>query len=138
MILDSILSLIPIQAAATTATAAAPELSVWDLCLKGGIIMIPLLLLSLVSIYIFVERWLVIRKAAVDDDTFMKRIKDYIHDGEIESAELLCKKTATPYARLIQKGISSKWLNSARDSHGLPPLRQALRCSDFSARSPVW
>ena len=106
MILDSILSLIPIQAAATTATAAAPELSVWDLCLKGGIIMIPLLLLSLVSIYIFVERWLVIRKAAVDDDTFMKRIKDYIHDGEIESAELLCKKTATPYARLIQKGIS--------------------------------
>ena len=68
--------------------------------------MIPLVLLSLVSIYIFIERWLVIRKAAKDDDTFMKRIKDYIHDGEIESAELLCKKTATPYARLIQKGIS--------------------------------
>lgn len=107
MILDSILSLIPVQAvAAAPATATAPELSVWDLCLKGGIIMIPLALLSLVSIYIFVERWLVIRKAAVDDDTFMKRIKDYIHDGEIESAELLCKKTATPYARLIQKGIS--------------------------------
>ena len=107
MILDSILSLIPVQAAAAApATATAPGLSVWDLCLKGGIIMIPLALLSLVSIYIFVERWLVIRKAAVDDDTFMKRIKDYIHDGEIESAELLCKKTATPYARLIQKGIS--------------------------------
>ena len=106
MILDSILSLIPAQATAAPATAATAELSVWDLCLKGGIIMIPLVLLSLVSIYIFIERWLVIRKAAKDDDTFMKRIKDYIHDGEIESAELLCKKTATPYARLIQKGIS--------------------------------
>ena len=71
MILDSILSLIPAQATAAPATAATAELSVWDLCLKGGIIMIPLVLLSLVSIYIFIERWLVIRKAAKDDDTFM-------------------------------------------------------------------
>ncbi len=92
--------------AAAPAPAPAPELSVWDLCMKGGIIMIPLLILSLVSIYIFVERWFALRKAADDDATFMQRIKDYIHDGEIESAEMLCKKTDTPYARLIQKGIS--------------------------------
>ncbi len=107
MALTSIVSAILMQAAASSAaTASTPELSVWDLSLKGGIIMIPLLILSLVSIYIFIERWLVIRKAAAEDETFMKRIKDYIHDGEIESAEKLCKKTATPYARLIQKGIS--------------------------------
>lgn len=68
--------------------------------------MIPLLILSLVSIYIFIERWLALRKAATEDATFMKKIKDYIHDGEIESATLLCRKTDTPYARLIQKGIS--------------------------------
>ena len=94
----------------TAAVGAEPvaeqELSVWDLCLKGGFIMIPLLILLLVSIYIFVERYLALRKAAVDDVTFMKRIKDYIHDGEVESAENLCKKTDTPYARLIGKGIS--------------------------------
>lgn len=94
----------------TAAVGAEPvaeqELSVWDLCLKGGFIMIPLLILSLVSIYIFVERYLALRKAAADDVTFMKRIKDYIHDGEVESAENLCKKTDTPYARLIGKGIS--------------------------------
>lgn len=93
-------------AAQTAAQTSSAELSVWDLCLKGGIIMIPLALLSLVSIYIFFERWFALRKAAKDDDTFMKRIKDYIHDGEIESADMLCKKTATPYARLIQKGTS--------------------------------
>ena len=84
----------------TAAVGAEPvaeqELSVWDLCLKGGFIMIPLLILSLVSIYIFVERYLALRKAAADDVTFMKRIKDYIHDGEVESAENLCKKTDTP------------------------------------------
>lgn len=82
------------------------ELSMWELCLKGGIIMIPLFLLSIISIYILVERFFAIRKAAKEDKTFMKRIKDYIHDGEIESAMNLCKKTDTPYSRLILKGIT--------------------------------
>ena len=68
--------------------------------------MIPLAILSIISIYIFVERCIVIGRARRDDDTFMKRIKDYIHDGEIESARHLCATTDTPYARLISKGIS--------------------------------
>ncbi len=91
----------PAEAAATTAS-----MSVWDLCLKGGFIMIPLAILLVISIYIFIERYIVIRRADREDATFMKRIKDYIHDGEIDSAKLLCKKNGTPYARLILKGIS--------------------------------
>ncbi len=117
MILDSILSTILLQvpdAAAVvpdTLSQAAPqvieqELSVWDLCLKGGFIMIPLLVLSLVCIYILVERSLVLKAALKEDRTFMKRIKDYITEGEFESAMKLCKNTNTPYARLIQKGVS--------------------------------
>lgn len=99
-----------IAQAATTASTVTPtitkELSIWDLTLKGGFIMIPLLLLSLVSIYIFVERFIAVRAAAKEDDTFMKRIKDYIIEGEIDSAVNLCKNTNTPYSRLILKGIS--------------------------------
>lgn len=91
----------PAEAAATTAS-----MSVWDLCLKGGFIMVPLAILLVISIYIFIERYIVIRRADREDATFMKRIKDYIHDGEIDSAKLLCKKNGTPYARLILKGIS--------------------------------
>ena len=68
--------------------------------------MIPLLILSLVCIYIFVERTIVINRAGKQDETFMKRIKDYIHEGEIESAMNLCKKENTPYSRLIAKGIT--------------------------------
>ena len=44
---------------ASTAAATTPvdqELSVWSLCLKGGIIMIPLAILSIISIYILIER----------------------------------------------------------------------------------
>lgn len=82
------------------------ELNLWSLMLKGGFFMIPLLLLSILSIYIFVERLLVIRKAGREDKTFMDRIKDYIHDGDTDAALRLCKKTDTPAARLIAKGIS--------------------------------
>ncbi len=92
--------------AAQPVTPVVEELSVWDLCLQGGFIMIPLALLAIVSLYIFIERAIVIRSAAKEDVTFMHRIKDYIHDGEIETATNLCRQTNSPYARLIQKGIS--------------------------------
>ena len=91
---------------AAVATQKTAELSVWDSCLEGGFIMIPLLILSVVCIYILIERAIVIRDASREDSTFMKRIKDYIHEGEIESAMNLCKKNNSPYSRLIAKGIS--------------------------------
>lgn len=80
-------------------------LSLWDLTMEGGMIMIPLAVLLLVSVYIFVERVIAIRRASKEDETFMKRIRDYIHEGDIESATKLCKKTDTPYSRLILKGV---------------------------------
>lgn len=74
--------------------------------MDGGYIMIPLALLMLVAIYIFVERSLVISRASKGDKTFMDRIREYVHEGDIESAQNLCRKTDTPYSRLIQKGLS--------------------------------
>ena len=94
------------EAVQAQAETMAQELSVWDLTMRGGWIMIPLAILSLVCVYIFVERCLVIRRAQKQDNSFMDRIREYIHDGEIESARRLCSKTDTPYARLIGKGIS--------------------------------
>lgn len=82
------------------------ELSIWDLCVEGGWIMIPLIALALVCIYIFVERLLVIRKASLHDETFMQRIRDCIYEGELESAINLCNSDPTPLGRLIAKGIS--------------------------------
>ena len=87
-------------------TTTPDTLSLWSLTIDGGYIMIPLALLLLVSIYIFIERCIVIGRASRDDDSFMKKIRDLIHEGDFESAENLCRKTDTPYSRLIKKGIS--------------------------------
>ena len=82
------------------------KLSFWSLVMDGGYIMIPLAVLLLAAIYVFTERCIVINRAAKEDDTFMNRIRDYVHEGDLESARNLCKKTPTPYARLIEKGLS--------------------------------
>ena len=82
------------------------EINVLDLAFKGGWIMVVLLLLSLMAIYIFVQRLIIIRRAGKEDETFMNRIKDYIHEGKVDSALNLCRSTNTPSARMIEKGIT--------------------------------
>lgn len=81
-------------------------LSFWSLIMDGGYIMIPLAVLLLVVVYVFTERCIVINRAARQDKSFMDRIRDYVHDGDIESAQNLCRKSGTPYSRLIAKGLS--------------------------------
>lgn len=94
----------PELTAVTTPTEA--QINVIDLAFKGGWIMVVLLLLSLMAIYIFIQRLIVIRRAGKEDETFMNRIKDYIHEGKVDSALNLCRSTNTPSSRMIEKGIS--------------------------------
>ena len=93
-----------LQATEVVATETA-KMGLWELFNKGGWLMWVLLLLGGFTIFIFVERFLAIRKASMLDMHFMNRIRDYIYDGKIDSAVNLCKKTDTPIARMVEKGI---------------------------------
>lgn len=92
--------------AETVAAEASKEISLIDMCVSGGWIMIVLGALFLLAIYIFVERLIVFSKASKEDTSFMNRIKDYIHEGKIDAAVNLCHNTESPSARMIEKGIS--------------------------------
>lgn len=78
---------------------------IWELTLKGGWIMIPIVLLSILAIYIFIERYVAIRKAGKEDVHFMNRIKEFIHDGKIDAAIRLAQATNSPVSRMIEAGI---------------------------------
>ena len=93
-----------LQATEEVATETA-KMGLWELFTKGGWLMWVLLLLGGFTIFIFVERFVAIRKASQLDMHFMNRIRDYIYDGKIDSAVNLCKRTDTPIARMIEKGI---------------------------------
>jgi biopolymer transport protein ExbB len=90
----------------TTTISTEAQMNVIDLAFKGGWIMLVLLALSLIATFVFIERLMVIRQAGKRDESFMSRIKDYIHDGKVDSALKLCQSTNSPTARMIGKGIS--------------------------------
>lgn len=106
-----VLSALLLQIQVAEGGAGVPEaadelrLSLWDLAVKGGWIMIPLALLWIIAIYIFVERYLSIRRASRVDQHFMDRIKEYIVEGKIEGAQSLCLERDTPVSHMILKGI---------------------------------
>jgi Biopolymer transport proteins len=97
------------ETAAAAAEAVTVEqnlsFSLIDMAFKGGWLMIPLVLLSILTIYIFAQKWWMIKKASKFDENFMRNIRDYIFDGKIKSATALCEKTESPIARLIEKGL---------------------------------
>ena len=80
--------------------------SLVDLILKGGWTMLPLFLLSIIAIYIFVERILTIRAASKRPKKFIEDVKRYVVEGQVDKALALCKELNTPVARMIEKGIS--------------------------------
>lgn len=100
-----------LQVAADTLTASVPasvtpkEMGLLDLMVKAGWIMIPLLLLSIATVYVFVERWLTIKKAADVDENFMNIIRDNIVSGNITAARNFARNTDNPVGRMIDKGL---------------------------------
>lgn len=91
-----------------TEEVVTPEqaISMWDLTLAGGPLMIPLLICSIIAIYIFVERLLTINRANVSSDSFMGKIKELVLKGDISGAKILCSQQDTPVARMIEKGVT--------------------------------
>jgi len=88
-------------------TQPAPEITtLLDIIMKGGIIMIPIAILSIIAIYVFIERYFSIRRHISTDMTFMNNIRDFVVSGNIDSAFTMCRNTDKPIARMIEKGIS--------------------------------
>lgn len=105
----SILTVVSNSVELTNQVATTPEavkMDLFDLALKGGWLMIPIAVLSVVAIFIYIERFFAIKKAGKEDKDFMQRIKDYIKDDKVDSALDLCETTKTPYSRMIEKGIT--------------------------------
>jgi biopolymer transport protein ExbB len=82
------------------------SLSLLDLLMKGGYLMIPILLLSLISFYVLIERWLAISRAGRFDDQFFMRVREQVFNGNLESAKSICQGASHPAARVLSKGVA--------------------------------
>jgi biopolymer transport protein ExbB len=93
------------QAVQTATPPVEQSISLWDLAVKGGPILIPIGILSVMAVYIFFERYFTIQRYSKWDVNFMNMIRDHVHSGNIEAAKSLCRHTKGPVARMIEKGL---------------------------------
>lgn len=87
-------------------TMTPESLNLIDLTLKGGYIMIPIVILLVLGIYLTIDRYLTIKKAGKSDSAFMANVKDMVASGNIMGAKTLCANNGTPIGRMLEKGIS--------------------------------
>lgn len=111
-----------IDTAANAAAPTAPErITLWDMALNGGWIMLVLVLLLVLAIYIFIERYITLSAAlkGEGDNHFMDNIRQYVHEGNLDAARTLSRQTDTPLGRMIGKGFS-------RLGRPLPDIQAAI------------
>lgn len=103
------------------ATTAPERITLWDMALNGGWIMLVLVLLLVLAIYIFIERFLTLNGAlkGQEDEQFMDKIRQFVHEGNVDAARSLAKETSTPLGRMISKGFS-------RLGRPLPDIQAAI------------
>jgi len=103
------------------ATSAPSRITLWDMALNGGWIMLVLVLLLVLAIYIFIERFLTLNGALKGeaDSQFMDRIRQHVHEGDVDAARNLANETDTPLGRMISKGFS-------RLGRPLPDIQAAI------------
>jgi biopolymer transport protein ExbB len=85
--------------------AGDAQLNLLQLIIKGGWVMIPILILSIMGFYIFFERYFTLRKANKDESGLMVQVRELIKQGNVSSAIALCKQSNTPIGRMLQKGL---------------------------------
>ena len=79
--------------------------SLISMAAKGGWLMLVLLALSIIAIYLFGKKWWAIRQAGKIDRNFIKDVDNYLLEGKVRSARALCRRSDTPIARMIEKGV---------------------------------
>jgi len=106
---------------AAAAVAAPERITLWDMALKGGWIILVLVVLLVLAVYIFVERFIVLNGAlkGETDNVFMNNIRQLVHEGKVDEARQLSRQTATPLGRMIDKGFS-------RLGRPLPDIQAAI------------
>ena len=102
--------LFPFLQTAVDAVEAVPvqeelSFSLISMAAKGGWLMLVLLALSIVAIYIFGKKGWAIRQAGKIDKNFIKDVDNYLAEGKVRSARALCRRSDTPIARMIEKGV---------------------------------
>lgn len=96
------------DAAPVDAAAAGTEQSInfFSMLMKGGVMVIPILVLLFFTIYIIIERALYISKQGKEDNALINDVRYQLNSGKIEAAQIAASKSGTAYGNILESGIA--------------------------------
>lgn len=80
-------------------------MSIFQILVRGGWLMVPIAICSFIAAGIIVERWLSLRRARVNTGTLMNRVRQALTNGETGRALDICEETPGPVAGMLKVGI---------------------------------
>lgn len=89
----------------TSQAASGQAASLLDILVLGGWVMIPLVLLSVLTIYLLIERLITIRQASSNPEVITERVREYVRNGNVQSAIQYCNDKDVPITRILKKGL---------------------------------
>ena len=113
------------------------QITLLELLTKGGIMMIPIFILFIVTIYILIEKMLVLNRESKLPKNFTDEIINRVKNDDINGAKLICKDTKNPVSRMILKGLNK--LNT--NLKNIESSRNTIVCATFGGivdRSPLF
>lgn len=99
-------SLNQVQQQAVQLAAPVEDQNLIQLLMKGGWIMVPIVILFFIGLVIFIERYITIRNASKSDKNLMAQIKSNVLSGKLDSAIAVCRSSNSSLARMLQKGLT--------------------------------
>lgn len=96
-----------VSAELTPPAEAAPVAggSYFELLLKGGWILLPIFLLSLLSIYVIIDRILVLKRLGAKDAVWFSRVWELVQEQKPEKAVKFCQGRSNASAKVIAAGL---------------------------------
>tara|TARA_B100000902_G_scaffold34615_1_gene41627 strand:+ start:391 stop:1080 length:690 start_codon:yes stop_codon:yes gene_type:complete len=82
------------------------QITVMELLFKGGFMMLPLLILFVITIYILIEKILILNRESKSPKGFTDEIISRVKNDDINGAKLVCNDTNNPVSRMILKGLN--------------------------------
>lgn len=94
-------------------------MSYLDLFLKGGLVMWPILLCSLITVTVIIEKYIMLAQSRIDPKQLMVKIRSALSRNDVAGAVDACTKVKAPVANILKHGV-------LQYAHGHQAMKEAI------------
>ncbi len=89
-------------------------MSLFSIIIKGGWLLIPIFIASIIAVAIIIDRYIVINRSRLNVPSFLVKIRGLLKRGDMQSAIEYCMEEKSPAANIVKKGLKKYNLGHER------------------------